>query len=224
MQKYQVINLGLPTKTCKCRDQKKAAGAGPGGTCVCPRCGAKVPHAAGQPCTDLTCPVCGNQMIRTSLSGPVGTSCVPGELRRQIEAEEETMRNEAARMERANDQAKDSYQSGDYAMVDRFTKISYESSRNWQGAKTKVAQLRLQLDQCEAQYRRPIETPSAFRRMVPNWNKTKASPPAYPPVTTPGSKPVGMRIPTFPFGSLFSSAGISPISMVSPMGPTGYSV
>lgn len=157
MQKYQVVNLGLPTKTCKCRDRKKAAGAGPGGTCVCPRCGAKVPHVAGQPCTDLTCPVCGNQMIRTSLSGPGETSCVPGDLRRQIEAEEETMRNEAARMERANDQA-------------------------------------------------------------------KASPPAYPPVTTPGSKPVGMRIPTFPFGSLFSSAGISPISMVSPMGPTGYSV
>jgi len=38
--------------------------AGPGGNCVCPKCGKKVPHVAGQPCTDQVCPDCGIKMIR----------------------------------------------------------------------------------------------------------------------------------------------------------------
>lgn len=38
--------------------------AGPGGYCVCPNCGHKQPHVAGQPCTALTCPKCGTRMIR----------------------------------------------------------------------------------------------------------------------------------------------------------------
>lgn len=38
--------------------------AGPGGYCVCPNCGHKQPHVAGQPCTELTCPKCGTRMIR----------------------------------------------------------------------------------------------------------------------------------------------------------------
>ncbi|MDH4222287.1 MAG: FYDLN acid domain-containing protein [candidate division Zixibacteria bacterium] len=39
-------------------------GAGVGGSCVCPSCGAKTPHQAGTPCYDLTCPKCGNRMVR----------------------------------------------------------------------------------------------------------------------------------------------------------------
>lgn len=39
-------------------------GAGPGGYCVCPNCGHKVPHQAGVPCYTLTCPKCGTQMLR----------------------------------------------------------------------------------------------------------------------------------------------------------------
>jgi hypothetical protein len=39
-------------------------GSGPGGNCVCPKCGKKVAHIAGQRCLDQTCPECGTRMIR----------------------------------------------------------------------------------------------------------------------------------------------------------------
>ena len=38
--------------------------AGPGGSCVCPNCGHKVPHVVGQPCYQKQCPKCGTQMSR----------------------------------------------------------------------------------------------------------------------------------------------------------------
>lgn len=38
--------------------------AGPGGNCVCPKCGATVPHVAGQPCNQRDCPKCGTKMTR----------------------------------------------------------------------------------------------------------------------------------------------------------------
>jgi predicted RNA-binding Zn-ribbon protein involved in translation (DUF1610 family) len=38
--------------------------AGPGGNCLCPSCGHKMPHVAGQPCTSQKCPKCGATMIR----------------------------------------------------------------------------------------------------------------------------------------------------------------
>ena len=38
--------------------------AGPGGNCVCPKCGHKEPHIAGQRCIDRLCPKCGTQMVR----------------------------------------------------------------------------------------------------------------------------------------------------------------
>lgn len=38
--------------------------AGPGGNCLCPKCGHREPHVAGQPCTEQTCPKCGTRMIR----------------------------------------------------------------------------------------------------------------------------------------------------------------
>ena len=39
-------------------------GLGPGGECVCPKCGTTVPHQAGQPCYQMSCPKCGTRMIR----------------------------------------------------------------------------------------------------------------------------------------------------------------
>ena len=38
--------------------------AGPGGVCVCPKCGYKASHVAGQPCNQQTCPKCGITMTR----------------------------------------------------------------------------------------------------------------------------------------------------------------
>jgi len=39
-------------------------GAGPGGNCVCPKCGKKVPHQQGAPCYQVRCPNCGTPMTR----------------------------------------------------------------------------------------------------------------------------------------------------------------
>lgn len=38
--------------------------AGPGGYCVCPSCGHRKSHVAGQPCYEQKCPQCGAPMIR----------------------------------------------------------------------------------------------------------------------------------------------------------------
>jgi hypothetical protein len=40
------------------------AGAGPGGECICPQCGAIVPHEVGIPCSYKNCPKCGAKMVR----------------------------------------------------------------------------------------------------------------------------------------------------------------
>lgn len=37
---------------------------GPGGNCICPACGQKIPHVAGQPCNQKLCPKCGTRMTR----------------------------------------------------------------------------------------------------------------------------------------------------------------
>jgi len=39
-------------------------GSGPGGFCVCPECGYRTPHTAGNPCYQMTCPSCGAQLIK----------------------------------------------------------------------------------------------------------------------------------------------------------------
>lgn len=38
--------------------------AGPGGECICPKCGTLAPHERGTPCTQVVCPSCGCQMTR----------------------------------------------------------------------------------------------------------------------------------------------------------------
>ena len=38
--------------------------AGPGGDCVCPKCGEKTPHPLGSPCYEQKCPQCGTAMTR----------------------------------------------------------------------------------------------------------------------------------------------------------------
>lgn len=39
-------------------------GAGPKGNCVCPNCGAKLPHHRSTPCYTISCPQCGAKMVR----------------------------------------------------------------------------------------------------------------------------------------------------------------
>ncbi len=39
-------------------------GMGPEGSCICPKCGNKVAHQAGVPCTSMSCPNCGTKMTR----------------------------------------------------------------------------------------------------------------------------------------------------------------
>ena len=38
--------------------------AGPGGDCVCPKCGEKMSHQVGVPCFQQKCPKCGSPMTR----------------------------------------------------------------------------------------------------------------------------------------------------------------
>jgi len=37
---------------------------GPGGNCVCSKCGKTVPHKLGTPCYNINCPNCGTPMTR----------------------------------------------------------------------------------------------------------------------------------------------------------------
>jgi len=43
---------------------EEARGGGPGGYCVCPKCGYKIPHQPGIPCSQLLCPKCKINLVR----------------------------------------------------------------------------------------------------------------------------------------------------------------
>lgn len=47
--------------------RNKGGAFGPGGFCICNKCGTKVPHQRGVKCTTLKCPECGHTMIREEL-------------------------------------------------------------------------------------------------------------------------------------------------------------
>lgn len=47
--------------------RNKGGAFGPGGYCVCAKCGAKVPHEQGVKCTSIKCPKCGHTMVREEL-------------------------------------------------------------------------------------------------------------------------------------------------------------
>lgn len=39
-------------------------GSGPGGYCICPSCGEKVPHTRSVPCYQMSCPKCGANIAK----------------------------------------------------------------------------------------------------------------------------------------------------------------
>jgi len=43
---------------------EEAKGGGPGGYCVCQKCGYKIPHERGVPCSTLECPKCKINLVR----------------------------------------------------------------------------------------------------------------------------------------------------------------
>jgi hypothetical protein len=49
------------------RGRNKGGAFGPGGFCVCAKCGEKVSHERGVRCTELKCPKCGNTLVREEL-------------------------------------------------------------------------------------------------------------------------------------------------------------
>jgi hypothetical protein len=49
------------------RGRNRGGAFGPGGFCVCAKCGEKVSHQQGVKCTTLKCPNCGHTMVREEL-------------------------------------------------------------------------------------------------------------------------------------------------------------
>lgn len=49
------------------RGRNKGGAFGPGGYCVCAKCGHKIAHQQGEKCTAIKCPKCGHNMVREEL-------------------------------------------------------------------------------------------------------------------------------------------------------------
>ena len=49
------------------KGKNKGGAYGPGGYCVCAKCGEKIQHRQGIKCTTIKCPECGKTMIREEL-------------------------------------------------------------------------------------------------------------------------------------------------------------
>ena len=44
--------------------RRRMGGRGPGGQCLCPNCGKRLPHQVGTPCNSINCPSCGARMVK----------------------------------------------------------------------------------------------------------------------------------------------------------------
>ncbi len=49
------------------KGRNKGGAFGPGGFCVCAKCGEKATHVQGEKCTTKKCPKCGHTMVREEL-------------------------------------------------------------------------------------------------------------------------------------------------------------
>lgn len=49
------------------RGRNSGGACGPGGYCVCAKCGYKQLHDRGEKCTTIKCPECGRTLIREDL-------------------------------------------------------------------------------------------------------------------------------------------------------------
>lgn len=61
---WEGINAVLREYRRRGRGRGDKPGAGPGGSCICPSCGYKEPHATGKPCNEKVCSKCGAKMTR----------------------------------------------------------------------------------------------------------------------------------------------------------------